>query len=131
MSAAEILGLAGELEVLAVKEWLRERGVPEDISAIDFAIWCLQDEGIPADAKLAETILWDCTGFPAFWQIGRHGDHPIACCETQLRGWAKVAIRSKEHASRLLDDPTYSFEQALADIATQAGELRQRLLEDD
>lgn len=133
MSAAEnILGLAGELERLAAKQWLRDQGLPDDISARDFALHCLRDEGIAeADHDLAEAILWNCTGFPAFWRIGHHGAHPIECCGTQLRGWARVALRSNEAASRLLNDPTWSFEQALAELDHQDSGFRKQLLEDD
>lgn len=132
MADAAMDMLATDLEKIAAREWLRAEGLPEDILVRDFALHCLRDEGIvEADHRLAETILWNCTGFPSFWHIPGHGTHPIECCSTQLRGWARVAIRSKEAASRLMNDPTWSFEQALAMLDEQDTDARARLLEDE
>lgn len=123
--------LATDLGRVAAREWLREQGLSETISVLDFALHCLRDEGVDADARLAESVLWNCTGFPSFWHVGRDGTHPIECCATQLRGWARVAVRSPERASRVMNDPTYSARQALAEIDAENAATADRILEDD
>ena len=44
---------------------------------------------------LADHILWEYTGFPAFWITNRHYPTPIARCRKQLRElkyqWIKKA----------------------------------------
>lgn len=133
MAAAEnILGLASELEQIEVRQWLRDQGLSDTVSAVDFAVWCLEQEGLTnVTQDLANEVLWNCTGFPSFWRIGVDGRNPIECCHTQLRGFGKVAALSKEHAGRLMSDPTYSWRQALADIDAQSAAVTASLLEDD
>ena len=125
------LVLGTELEKLAAQKWLTDQGLPENVTVGAFALHCLRDEGIEADGELANQVLWSCTGFPAFWHIGRHGEHAIECCSTQLRGWARVARRSQEKAGRLLNDPSYSFERALTELDADAVALTEGILEDD
>jgi hypothetical protein len=127
----ELLGLASELEQITVREWLVEQGLAPNISVIDFAVHCLRDEGLEVDRPLADAVLWNCTGFPAFWHIPRHGAHPIECCGTQLRGWARVCLRSRGMAFAMMDDPTASFETALAILDKHDLDARARLLEDE
>lgn len=40
-----------------------------------------------ATTEQADFILWEKTGFPAFWNIGVDGDTPEACLRTQLKAF--------------------------------------------
>jgi len=100
-------------------------------AAIAFAVHCLRDEGLEADEALADFVLWNCTGFPSFWRVGTDGAHPIECCSTQVRKWARVAQLSREKAGRMLDDPTYSADDALMELEAEGTATTTRILEDD
>lgn len=131
MAEAAIDLLHADLERVRAREWLREQGVSEGISPVDFVLHCLREEGVHADRQFADFLLWNCSGFPAFWHVGRHGDHPIECLSTQIRGWARVHRISPERAARIGNDPTYSFEDALAEIDEETRRRTEALLEDD
>lgn len=130
----ELSSLASDLEKIEAKKWIRDLGLPDTISTIEFAAWCLEQEGLEGVTEdLAQLILWECTGFPCFWQIGVDGDTPIQCLHTQLRGWAKVAVLSKDKASKILahEDPWYGWREAIAEIEAESRETTRALLEDD
>jgi len=133
-TAQELSSLASDLKKIEAKQWIRDLGLPDTVSTIGFAVWCLEQEGL-ADVTedLAELILWECTGFPCFWQIGIDGDTPIQCLHTQLRGWAKVAVLSKDKASKILahETPWYGWREALAEIEAENQAMTNRLLEED
>ena len=121
-----------DLEQIDVRQWLRDLGLPAEVSTVDFAVWCLEQEGLEnVTEEFAETILWNCTGFPSFWAIGLDGDHPIECCATQLRGWAKVHKLSPEYGTLLLNDMQYSWRDFLPQLQAQANALTLSILEGD
>jgi len=44
-------------------------------------------------------IIWNHTGYPAFWHIPRDGDTPEECLRTQLNKYREELLNADEQAS--------------------------------
>lgn len=58
-----------------------------------------------------DSLLWEHTGFPNFWNIPRDGATPEECCRKQLEGLRdhgaacyRCGKRANEGAGRVVDD---------------------------
>jgi hypothetical protein len=56
--------------------------------------------GVKLDDEGAEHVLWEETGWPAFWPIAAENRTPEACLRAQVREWAESAARPEPQRER-------------------------------
>lgn len=49
--------------------------------------------------EILNYIIWEHTGYPAFWHIPRDGDTPEECLRTQLNKYRKELLNADEQTS--------------------------------